>query len=119
MLLKIFVLLTAFALRLWPGRTRSATSDISPTRHPSDVPSQDFVDEGLISDAAATGLLAELTKHSWIDANGDQLARLVAEAGTADAPHSLQLLRGRIWDLGEINRAPRTPRARGGSPASR
>jgi hypothetical protein len=59
------------------------------------VSSQDFVDQGLISDAAATCFLAELIEHSWIDANRDQLARLVAKTRTAHASHGLQLLRGR------------------------
>jgi hypothetical protein len=60
----------------------------------ADVPSQDFVDKGLISDAASTCFLAELIEHSRIDANGDQLARLIAERRPADAAHALQLLRG-------------------------
>ena len=58
------------------------------------VASQNFVDEGLVPDAAATRFLAELFEHSRIDANRDQLARLVAERRPADAPHGLQLLRG-------------------------
>lgn len=80
---------------------------------------QDFVHERLVPDTAATCFLAEPIQHSWIDANCDQLARLVAKARTAHASHGLQLLRGRIWNVGEIKRSPRTPRARGGSHASR
>ena len=60
----------------------------------ADVPSQDFVDKGLISDAASTCFLAELIEHSRIDANRDQLARLIAERRPADAAHGLQLLCG-------------------------
>ena len=59
----------------------------------ADVPSQDFVDERLISDAAATCFLAELIQHSWIDANRDQLARFIAKGRATDAPHRFQLLR--------------------------
>jgi hypothetical protein len=83
------------------------------------VPSQNFVDERLISDAPATCFLAESIEHSWIDANRDQLARLVAKAWTTHASHGLQLLRGRIWNVGEISLSLHTPRAPGGSPASR
>lgn len=55
------------------------------------VPSQYFVDEGLVSDAAATCFLAEPIEHSRIDANRDQLARYVAKRRPAEAPHRLQL----------------------------
>ena len=44
----------------------------------ADVSSQDFVDEGLVPDAAPACFLAELFEHSRIDANRDQLARFVA-----------------------------------------
>ena len=54
----------------------------------ADVSSQDFVDEGLISDASATCFLAELIEHSRIDANRDQLARLVAERRPALSPRT-------------------------------
>ena len=83
------------------------------------VPSQDFIDKGLISDAAPTCFLAELIEHSGIDANRDQLARLVAERRPADAPHRLQLLCRRIGNVRKINLSPRTPHARGGSRAAR
>ena len=56
------------------------------------VPSQDFVNKGLIPDAAPACFLAELIEYSRIDANRDQLTRLVAERRPADAPHRLQLL---------------------------
>jgi hypothetical protein len=58
------------------------------------VPSEDFVDKGLISDASPARFLAELLKDAGIDSDRDQLARLVAERRSADAPHRLQLLRG-------------------------
>ena len=45
----------------------------------ADVPSQDFVDKSLISDAASTCFLAELIEHSRIDSNRDQLTRFIAE----------------------------------------
>jgi hypothetical protein len=71
----------------------SAPSDGSVLRDIlADVPSQDFVDEGLIPDAAPACFLAELIEYSRIDANRDQLARLVAERRPADAAHRLQLL---------------------------
>ena len=60
----------------------------------TDVPCQDFVDEGLVPDAAPACFLAELIEDSRIDANRDQLARLVAKRRTTDAPHGLQLLSG-------------------------
>jgi hypothetical protein len=56
------------------------------------VSSQDFVDEGLIPDTPSTCFLTELIEYSRIDANRDQLARLVAEERATDAPHRLQLL---------------------------
>ena len=56
------------------------------------VASQDFIDKGLISDAAPACFLTELIEHSRIDANRDQLARLIAEGRATDAPHRLQLL---------------------------
>jgi hypothetical protein len=56
------------------------------------VPSQNLVDEGLISDAAPTCFLAKLIEHSRIDANRDQLARFVAEERATDAAHRLQLV---------------------------
>ena len=43
------------------------------------VPSEDFVNQGLISDAAPACFLAELFEDSGIDSDRDQLARLVAE----------------------------------------
>jgi len=58
------------------------------------VPSQDFVDEGLIPDSASTCFLAELIEHTRIDANRDQAARLITERRPTDALHGLQLLRG-------------------------
>ena len=71
----------------------SAPSDGSVLRDIlADVPSQDFVDESLIPDAAPACFRAELIEYSRIDANRDQLARLVAERRPADAPHRLQLL---------------------------
>ena len=71
----------------------SAPSDGSVLRDIlADVPSQDFVDEGLIPDAAATCFPAELIEHSRIDANRDQLARFIAKGRAADAAHRLQLL---------------------------
>ena len=60
----------------------------------TDVPSQDFIDKRLISDAAPACFLAELIEDSGIDSNRNQLARFVAERRPADAPHRLQLLRG-------------------------
>ena len=50
------------------------------------VTSQDFIDKGLIPDAAPACFLAELIEYSRIDANRDQLTRLVAERRPADAP---------------------------------
>jgi hypothetical protein len=58
------------------------------------VPSEDFVNKGLVSDAAPACFLAELFEDSGIDSDRDQLARLVAERRPANAPHRLQLLRG-------------------------
>jgi hypothetical protein len=57
------------------------------------VPSQDFINKGLISDAASTCFLAELIEHSHVDSNGDQLARFIAKGRATDAPHRLHLLR--------------------------
>jgi hypothetical protein len=59
----------------------------------ADVPSQDFVDQGLIPDAASTCFLTELIEHSRIESNRDQLARFIAKGGATDAPHCFQLLR--------------------------
>jgi hypothetical protein len=58
------------------------------------VPSEDFVNKGLISDAAPACFFAELFEDSGIDSDRDQLARLITERRPADAPHRLQLLRG-------------------------
>ena len=60
---------------------------------PTGVPSQDFINKGLIPDAASTCFLAELIEHARIDSNRDQLARFVAERRATDAPHRLQLRR--------------------------
>jgi hypothetical protein len=57
------------------------------------VPSQNFVDEGLVPHATPACFLAELIEHCRIDANRDQPARLVAERRPADAPRRLQPLR--------------------------
>jgi hypothetical protein len=57
------------------------------------VPRQDFIDEGLISDAAAARFFAELIKHSGINPNRDQLPRCVAQRRPADAPHRFELRR--------------------------
>ena len=83
------------------------------------VPSEDFVNKGLIPDAAPACFLAELIEHTRVDSDCDQLARLVPKWRTTDATQGFQLLRGRIWNVGEINRSPRTPPARGGSRAAR
>jgi hypothetical protein len=58
----------------------------------ADVPSQDFVDKGLIPDAASTCFLPELIEHSRIDSNRDQLARFIAKRRATDAAHRFQLL---------------------------
>ena len=58
------------------------------------VPSQHFIDQGLIPDAAAARFFAELIEHSGIDSNRDQLPRCIAERRPADAPHGFQLRRG-------------------------
>src|SRR5436309_3962478 len=83
------------------------------------VPGEDFVDKGLVSDAAPACFLAELFEDSGVDSDRDQLARLVAERRAANTPHRLQLLPGRIGNVGKINVWPRTPPARGGSPGAR
>jgi hypothetical protein len=71
----------------------SAPSDGSVLRDIlADVPSQDFVDKGLIPDAAAACFPADLIEYSRIDANRDQLARFIAKGRAADAAHRLQLL---------------------------
>jgi hypothetical protein len=57
------------------------------------VPSQDFVDEGLVTDAPPACFLTELIEHPGIDSNRDQLARFIAKRRSADAPHRLQLRR--------------------------
>ena len=75
----------------WPGwRTGAQLLRVILTS----VPRKDFVHKGLISDAAPACFLAELFEDSGIDSDRDQLARLVAERGPANAPHRLQLLRG-------------------------
>jgi len=51
------------------------------------VPSEDFVNKGLVSDAAPACFLAELFEDSGIDPDRDQLTGLVAERRPADAPH--------------------------------
>ena len=56
------------------------------------VPRQDFIDKGLIPDAAATCFLADLIEHSRIDSNRDQLARFIAKQRETDAAHRSQLL---------------------------
>jgi hypothetical protein len=56
------------------------------------VPSQDFINKGLISDAAPTCFLAELIEHSGINSNRNQLARFIAERRTTDPPHGRQLV---------------------------
>jgi hypothetical protein len=58
----------------------------------ADVPSQDFVNEGLIPDAAATCFPTELSEHSRIDSNRDQLPRFITKRRATDAAHRLQLL---------------------------
>ena len=60
----------------------------------ADVPSQDFVDKGLISDAASTCFLAELIEHSRIDVKWRSTGEAHRRAEAADAAHGLQLLRG-------------------------
>lgn len=57
------------------------------------VPSQDFIDQGLISDAAAARFFAELIEHSGVDSNRDQLSRCGAKQRPADAAHRVQLRR--------------------------
>jgi hypothetical protein len=59
----------------------------------ADVPSQDFVDKGLIPDAAPTCFLTELIEHARIKSNRDQTARFIAKGRATDAPHRVQLLR--------------------------
>ena len=57
------------------------------------VPSEEFVHDGLISDAAAACFLAELIEHARVDSDRNQLARLIAERRPTDAAHGLQLRR--------------------------
>jgi hypothetical protein len=53
------------------------------------VPSQDFINKGLIPDAASARFLAELIEHSGIDSDRDQLARFIAKRRATDASHRL------------------------------
>ena len=72
----------------------SAPSDGSVLRDIlADVPSQGFVDKGLIPDVASACFLAELIEYSRIDSDRDQLARFIAKGRTTDPPHRFQLLR--------------------------
>jgi hypothetical protein len=103
-----------FALGLWGDDHASAShrrfnslvcdgGERTPESAPSDesalrdiltgVPSQDFINQGLIPDAAPACFLAKLVEHSRIDSNGDQLARFIAKGRATDAPHHLQLIR--------------------------
>jgi hypothetical protein len=96
-------------------------------RHPSHhlglllarVLREHLVDERLVADASATRLLAERLEDARIDANGDQLTGFFPDRRSAHAAHGRQLLRRRVGDIREINLSPRTPHARGGSPAAR
>ena len=77
-----------------------------------DVASQDFIDEGLVPDAAAPRFLAKLDERAWIDTNRDQLPRVVSERRPTHTAHRLQLCRRRIGDIREVSLLPRRPRAR-------
>lgn len=57
----------------------------------TNVTSQHFIDKRLIPDAPPPRFLAELIEHTCIDADRDQLTRLIAERRAPDAPHGLQL----------------------------
>ena len=79
---------------------------------------QDLVDEGLVADAPAAGFLPKLLEHTSVDANRDELPRRLPERRAAHPAHRAQR-RGRLWNVGEVNRALGTPRVRAGSHAAR
>ena len=84
------------------------------------VPSQDFIDKGLISDAAPTCFLAELIEHSGIDANrGINWRGSSPSGGRAMRRIAFSCICRRIGNVRKINLLPRTPHARGGSRAAR
>jgi hypothetical protein len=84
-----------------------------------DMLRQHFVDERLIANASATRFFAKLIEYSRINANRNELSRLVAKRRTADAPHGLQLIRRRIGNLGIVNLSRGTPSVPGDSRAAR
>jgi hypothetical protein len=100
----------AHAARLFEGVSRNVAAD---------VVRQHFVYERLIANASATRFFAELIEYSSINANRNELSGLVAQRRTADAPHSLQLIRRRIGNLGIVNLSRGTPSVPGGSRAAR
>jgi len=85
----------------------------------SGVLRQDLVDERLITNSAAARFSSEHVEHCRVYADGDQLLGTVAEGWSSDSAHGLQLLCGRVDDVGEVNLSRCTLRAPAGSLCAR
>ena len=82
------------------------------------VASQDFVDQGLITDASPTCFPAELMEDSRIDADRDQLAGSSPRGGRPTRRIAFSCSTDESG-ISEKSTGPRTLHARGGSPAAR
>ena len=83
------------------------------------MPSQNVVDEDLVPHPTLACFLAELIEHSGVDRNRNELAKVRRQVEGGPRPHGLQLRRRWIGNVSELNLAPCTLHARGGSPAVR
>lgn len=64
---------------------------------------QDVVDERLVADVPPLGLFLDLRQDLRINADGDQLAGVLAERGAPYAAHRPQLRIRQLRDVGEVD----------------
>jgi hypothetical protein len=80
-----------------------------------DVFRENFINQRLIPEAPAPCFLTKVFEYSRIDANSNQLTRLITERRPSHPSHRLELFGRRLRDIREVNLSARTPHARGGS----
>src|SRR3972149_12102306 len=84
-----------------------------------DVLREEVVDEGLVAQSPPFGLAPDRVENLGVDADRDQSPGRGPEGRPAPSSHPLDLGRGSLRDVGEVNPAPHRPPALCGSPRAR
>ena len=84
-----------------------------------DVFRENFINQRLIPEAPAPCFLTKVFEYSRIDANSNQLTRLITERRPSHPSHRLEFLGRGLGNVRVVNLSRCTPRVRGDSPAAR